>query len=131
MNDRSNEILSLVRADLKGPYPSLLVTSRTITDSEAHFPTLYVRFSFPQETPGTHDSSGTEKWTRTRCVADAYSRTSLQEAKGIIAAMDASMGRLGFSRSNWTEVPTADPSVSRVQATWLASVSASGDVAAW
>lgn len=131
MNDKSNEILSLVRKELKKSYPDLLVTTRTLSDPEAHFPTLYVRFSFPSATPGTRDSSDVEKWTRTRCVADAYSRTSLQEAKGIIAVMDAEMGRLGFSRSNWTEVATADASVSRVQATWRASVNASGDVARW
>lgn len=131
MNDRSNEILTIVRKPLSERWPDLFVTTRTIADPDSHFPTLYVRFAFPQETPGTHDSSGEERWTRTSCTADAYSRTSLQEAKAIIAAMDGTMGRLGFSRSNWTEVPTADASVSRVQATWRASVSSSGDVARW
>lgn len=131
MIDKSNEILSLLKKPLLAKYHKLTITTVQLSDQKADFPALYVKFSFPSELPGTHDSSGVEKWTRTKCVAEAYSRTSMQEAKGIIALMDTEMSKLGFSRSNWTEVPNADASIRRIQATWRGAVNRSGDVAAW
>lgn len=131
MNDISSELVSDIDAVVRKEYPDILVTRYVVNDDEITFPALVVKYEPQEELPGTHDSSGVEKWTRTKVYADAYSRTSMTEAGDIISLMDGEMRRLGFSRSNWIELPTTDPSIRRVRATWLASVGVNGDVASW
>lgn len=131
MNDVSLDVMDVVEPALSKRFPGILVTTAKVSEKNKRFPVFYAVFSFPEPTPDTRDSSGTEKWTRTRLVGTAYSRTSLAEAASIINVADEVLGGLGFSRSNWTEVPDADSSIRRIQATWLASASANGEVAAW
>lgn len=131
MNDFSTTYLGFVRKEVVAKYPRCFVTTSPVSERGAKLPALYVRFASPMATPGTEDSSASEAWTRTRVTAEAYSGTSLQEARGIIALADEAFYRLGFRRSNLTEVPNADASIRRVSATWRASVDADGTTAEW
>lgn len=131
MNDFSTRYLGYVREQVADKFPKCFVTTTPVSAKDSKLPALYVIFSSPSATPGTEDSSGTEAWTRTTVTAEAYSGTSLQEARAIIALADEAFYRLGFRRSNLTEVPNADTSVRRVAATWRASVGADGTTANW
>ena len=131
MNDFSAKYTSYVREQVRAKFPSCFVTTAPVNSKDRKLPALYLSYSFPSPTPGTDDSSGSEVWTRTKVVAEAYSGTSVQEAKAIISVADEAFYRLGFRRSNLSEVPNADTSVRRLTATWRASVDASGTAANW
>lgn len=131
MNDFSAKYTSYVREQVAAKFKSCFVTTSPVNSKDKKLPALYLSYTFPSQTPGTEDSSGSESWTRTRVVAEAYSGTSMQEAKAIIAVADEAFYRLGFRRSNLSEVPNADTSVRRVTATWRASVDAMGTTANW
>lgn len=131
MNDFSAKYTSYVREQVVAAFPKCFVTASPVNSKDSKLPALYLAFSCQSPTPGTEDSSGSESWTRTKAVAESYSGTSLQEAKAIIAIADEAFYRLGFRRSNMSEVPNADTSVRRVTATWRASVDAVGTTATW
>lgn len=131
MNDFSTTYVRYLADRVTARFPSCFVTMSSVGTKDTRLPALYVSFSFPSPTPGTEDSSGREVWTRTSVSAQAFSGTSLQEARAIIEEADAAMYALGFRRSNLTEVPNADMSIRRMAATWRASVDANGTTAAW
>nr|DAT29555.1 MAG TPA: hypothetical protein [Caudoviricetes sp.] len=131
MNDFSAKYTSFVREQVTAKFPGCFVTTAPVNSKDRKLPALYLRYEFPSPTPGTEDSSGAEAWTRTKVTAEAYSGTSMQEAKSIIAVADEAFYRLGFRRSNLSEVPNADTSIRRVTATWRASVDATGTTANW
>lgn len=131
MNDHSAEISARIRDAVSRKFPGCFVTTGSVSGTGATLPALRLEWSFPEPLARTVDTSGYERWTHTKLVAEAYSGTSFEEANGIIQAMDEALGLLGFTRSNWTRVPDADASIRRVSATWRASVSADGQIAAW
>ena len=128
MNDYSLEILAAVRGDVESAHPGCTVTTSAITSEDASLPALWLAFTFPGEYAA--DSSG-EAWTGTVVDAQAYSGTSEREARAIISTVDSCLRRMGFRRSNYTQVPNADPSVRRIAAKWRARVDRDGNVAAW
>ena len=132
MNDHSTRIFNYVRDRVHGEFPSCLCTTSPTWGQEESLPALHLSFAFPSGDDETRDSSDTEVWTRTTCDAEAFSGTSAQEDRAILALADQAMGECGFRRSAWHEAPNAaDPSVRRFQATWRARLDASGNAAKW
>lgn len=131
MNDHSSKIFNYVRERVTEQYPKCFCTTASVASKDVKLPALKMSFSFPSEDETTRDSSGIEKWTRTVCDAEAYSGTSEQEARAIVAVADEAMARCGFRRSNYAVVPNADQSVRRIAVKWRAKLDASGDVAPW
>lgn len=132
MNDHSNHLFAYVRQEVLKKYPECFCTTANTSGSEVKLPALYMTFTFPSEDETTIDSSGVELWTKTVCVAEAYSGASAQEARGILAVADAAMRKCGLTRSNYSEVPNAaDQTVRRFTATWRGNFNADGVCAKW
>lgn len=128
MNDYTTEIFNSVREGLTASRPALFVTAGPVTGEDIKLPAMRVTFSFAGEAEA--DSSGEEVWTETVVEAEAFSGTSAFEARSIIGETDRLLRRMGFRRSNLTQVPNADPSIRRVSAKWRALVGRRGEVAA-
>lgn len=131
MNDHSTKIFNYVRARVQEAYPECFCTTAEVSSDDVRLPALLMRFTFPSEDETTRDSSNVELWTRTLCDAQAYSGTSEQEARGILAVADEAMGRCGFRRSNYAQVTNADQSVRRYAIKWRAKLDKTGNVAPW
>lgn len=128
MNDYSVEVFDAVRRAVGETHPGCLCTTGQLVSEDARLPALWMAFTFPGEYAA--DSSG-EAWTGTVVDAQAYSGTSEREARSIISTVDSCLRRMGFRRSNYTQVPNADPAVRRIAAKWRARVDRGGNVAAW
>lgn len=131
MNDYSAVIFNEVRDAVAAAFPTCFCTTGDVSSTDTRLPALYMSFAFPGEDEATADSSGVELWTRTTVTAEAYSGTSEHEARSIIKTVDERLRRSGFRRSNYTQVPNADPSIRRMSATWRAKVNEGGEVAAY
>lgn len=128
MNDWTTVIFNQLREGMAASYPKLFATTGTIPDKDVKLPALRVTFSFAGESGA--DSSGEEVWTETVVEAQSFSGTSDFESRSIMGEADRLMRRMGFRRSNFTQLPNADPSIHRYQAKWRALVGKRGDVAA-
>ena len=131
MNDVSVQVTNHVRARVLAAFPSCLVTTGAVRGQEATLPALLLRFAFPEDVASARDSSGEEVLTRTTCTAEAFSGTSGREARAILVVADDAMRECGLRRSNWSEIPDADPSVHRFTATWRACVDRHGVTSSW
>ena len=131
MNDYSVVIFNEVRSAVQAEFPGCFCTTSQTTSDKPKLPALWMCFTFPSVDESTLDSSGEELWTPTVIDAQAYSGTSEREARQIIATADAALRRAGFRRTNYTQVPNADPSIRRIAAKWRAKANADGVIASW
>nr|WP_314639902.1 hypothetical protein [uncultured Olsenella sp.] len=129
MNDLSQEVFEAVSEAVAKDFPDITIRVNQFR-ARPRLPALLMTFDLPSETPGTRDSSG-EAWSRCRLTCEAYSSTSLGEARAIIAAADEVLGAMCFSRSEYATVPDADEQIRRVRCVWRASFGRHHDVAAW